>query len=88
MPEEESFHKFPCEFSIKVIGKKTDDFEIAVLSIIRKHFKNLDENAIKTNPSKNSNYLSLTITITAQSKKQLDAVYMDLKDCDEVIMAL
>ena len=34
------------------------------------------------------NYLSITVTIEAISQAQLDAIYQDLTDCPEVIMAL
>jgi len=80
--------KFPCEVFIKVIGKKNDQFELAVLTIIKQHIPNLAEDAIKNTPSKNNNYLSITVRVMAENQEQLDAVYKDLSLCEQVIMAL
>lgn len=79
---------FPCEFPIKIIGKKCDKFEIDVLTIIRKYCKNFTEDAIKQKESKGNNYLAITITITAESKKQLDTIYIALNKCKNVVMTL
>jgi len=38
--------------------------------------------------SKTGKYTSITITITAHSKDQLDAIYLDLTACEHVTMAL
>lgn len=79
---------FPCFFPIKVMGKKHADFEAEIISIVNKHAPNLSEGAIKINESKNGTYISMTITIDAQSKEQLDNIYFDLTACKKVIMAL
>lgn len=79
---------FPCEFVIKVFGNATEDFEVNVLSIIRVHVKDLAEDAIRNRPSKDGKYLALTITITAESREQLDALYRDLSSSPFVLMVL
>jgi uncharacterized protein len=80
--------KFPCQFPIKVMGKARDDFEIAVLDIVHKHFPNLTENSLSTRLSKNGNYMAITITVNAISQDQLDAAYRELSSHDLVVMAL
>ena len=80
--------QFPTEFPIKIMGKKNDEFETAALSIIRTHVPELEQTAITQRVSKNGNYIALTVTITAQSKIQLDAIYQALSDCEHVLMAL
>lgn len=70
--------QFPCDFPIKIIGQSSDAFEIEVLSIIHKHFPDIKESALKSRPSKNGKYQSITVTVLATSKAQLDAVYKDL----------
>lgn len=79
---------FPCEFAIKVFGNKNDEFETTVVSIIRKHYKDLQENAISNRPSKDSKYLAITVTIQAESKAQLDAIYQELSSNPAVLMVL
>ncbi len=85
---EESPLKFPCEFPIKVVGEHCDEFEIAVLTIVRKHIPELAENSITTRMSKKGKYLAITVTVLAQSKAQLDAIYQDLSAHELVMMAL
>jgi len=86
--EPESPFQFPCEFMIKIFGHASDQFELEVLSIIRKHVKDLRENAISVRHSKDGKYLALTIKITAQSKNQLDDIYRELSANPQVLMAL
>lgn len=88
MSNEETLLKFPCEFPIKVMGKATAEFEIFVLSTVRKHVPELSENAIEIRPSKQGNYLSITVTVYAQNKAQLDAIYQELTASKLVLMAL
>ena len=85
---EETLLEFPCQFPIKVMGKASDEFELAVLEIFKRHVPDLAEDAIKQRPSGKGNYLSITVTINATSKAQLDAIYMDLSACEHVTMTL
>lgn len=85
---EETLHKFPCEFSIKSMGLAESDFDALVVGLIRPHVPDLCESAVKTRPSKNGKYLAVTVTITATSKAQLDAIYQDLTDHEKVLMSL
>lgn len=86
--DEESPLKFPCEFPIKAMGKATPELEIAVLEIINRHVPDLGEGAIKTRESRNGNYLSITVTIQARSREQLDAIYMELTSCEHIVFAI
>ena len=79
---------FPCEFSIKVMGLACDTFELAVLSIIKKHVSDLREDAIKTRPSKDGKYISLTITFTATSQAHIDAIYIELSASEHTLFTL
>jgi len=84
----EKLMTFPCEFPIKVVGKKSDQFEVEVFGIIRKYFTSIAPDALQVRPSKNNNYLAITVNVTAQSQQQLDDMYRELSACDLVIMAL
>ncbi len=88
MKDDETLFEFPCEFPIKIMGKANDTFEIEVTQIIRRHVADLSESAIKRRESNKSNYAALTVTITASSREQLDAIYIDLTASEHVIMAL
>ena len=88
MSESTSLLTFPCEFTIKIFGKATLEFESAVVSILRKHVADLSESAIKTNLSKNNKFLSMSVTFIAESKDHLDAIYVDLTTSEHIIMVL
>ena len=88
LEEGETLLKFPCEFPVKAMGLACDELEIAVIEIINRHVDNLAEDALTMRPSKNGKYTAITITITAHSKQQLDAIYMELTACEHVSIAL
>lgn len=84
-----SLIEFPCALTLKVFGKLTDEFKSIVSQIVQKHLDQpLPKSAVSQRYSKNKNYLSLSITIQAQSRQQLDAIYQDLTKEPLVIMAL
>jgi len=85
---EETFFEFPCQFPIKAMGKTNAEFDLLVLEIVRRHSIAVNESEIKSRPSKDGNYLSVTITIEATSKKQLDTIYQALNDHPHVLMTL
>lgn len=84
----ETLLKFPCDFPIKVVGQLSDEFEIAVLGIIRKHLPHFSDSAYQARPSNQGKYLALTITVHVMSKEQLDDIYRDLSSSPHVLMAL
>ena len=85
---EETLFEFPCEFPIKAMGKTCPELEIAVIEIINRHVPDLGEGAVKIRPSSKGNYTAITVTIKAQSKGQLDAIYMELTACELVVYAI
>lgn len=86
--EKETLFEFPCEYPLKVMGRQSDDFRSLVLGIVQKHTGPIPPDKIEERPSKNGNFLSLTCTIEAQSKAQLDAIYRDLTSCERVLYSL
>ena len=85
---EETLLVFPCQFPIKVMGKTSSELDLVVVEIVRRHAPDLHEGTVTTRPSKDGNYLAVTIVIEATSKQQLDAIYQDLSDHPHVLMAL
>ncbi len=85
---EESLLEFPCEFPIKAMGKSDGEFDMVVMEIVRRHAPDVYEHAVKSRQSKDGNYLSVTITIQATSREQLDSIYRDLTGHPQVLMAL
>jgi putative lipoic acid-binding regulatory protein len=80
--------QFPCEFPLKVMGRRNDEFRSLVLGILQKHLGSVASARIEERPSKDGNYLSLTYTFEAQSREQLDALYRELTSCEKVLIVL
>ena len=85
---EETLLRFPTMFPIKAMGRRDDDFAQVVLEIVLKHAPDFDAGTVEMRPSKNGNFLSVTATINAQSKAQLDDIYRALTSHPRVLMAL
>jgi putative lipoic acid-binding regulatory protein len=87
-PTGDTLLEFPCDFPIKIMGQATDEFRSLALGIVTRHFGTLAPDRIEERASSNRRYLSLTCTVRAESKAQLDAVYRDLTSCRQVLVAL
>ena len=85
---QESLIKFPCDFMLKIMGKAEDDFETMVITIVKNHFPTLSEDNIQKKFSKDNQFLSLSVTVYAKSKPQLDALYQDLSSNKKILMVL
>ncbi|RTL52283.1 MAG: DUF493 family protein [Rhodocyclaceae bacterium] len=75
---DETLLEFPCDFPLKIMGATRDGFAQAVVEVVIKHAPDFDAASVEMRPSKAGNYLSLTCTVRATSKAQLDALYMEL----------
>jgi putative lipoic acid-binding regulatory protein len=85
---DDSTLQFPCDFPIKAMGYRTDDFHIVVITIVQRHAPQLDAHKVRVQDSRNGRYRSVTVVVRAKSRDQLDAIYRDLTDNDQVVMAL
>ena len=86
--EQETLLEFPCKFPVKAMGRSEEGFVELVTGIILSHASMFEGEAITTNASANGKYISVTITIEALSKAQLDQIYQGLTDCEQVLVAL
>lgn len=85
---EESLLTFPCDFTIKVFGLKSQEFEETVLMIIHKHIPSFSDTAIQSRESGKNKYVALSITVHVESKTQLDDIYRELSSSPQVLMTL
>lgn len=74
----DSLIEYPSAFPIKVMGVNVDGFVHAVTQVARQHDPGFDASTIELRDSKAGNYLGVTLTVTATSREQLDALYQDL----------
>jgi len=83
-----SLIEYPCEFPIKIFGLQQAGFAQAVLEVVSKHDSNFVAASMEMRASKNARYLSLTCTVHATSREQLDALYRELCDHPSIVMVL
>jgi hypothetical protein len=79
---------FPTAFPIKIMGRREGGFTKAVIEIVLRHAPDFVPGTIETRPSREGKYISLTATVNATSREQLDALYRDLCDHPTVVMVL
>jgi hypothetical protein len=85
---EGSLLDFPCDFPIKVMGRKAPGFAQSVTEIVRRHAPDFDPATVEMRPSRQGRYLSVTCVLRATSRAQLDALYQELCDHPSVVMVL
>ena len=79
MPEQQdTLLEFPCAFPLKIMGLSSDALAQTVLAIVQRHAPDFDGATMEMRASSGGKYVSLTCTITATSKAQLDALYREL----------
>lgn len=76
--ERKTLLEFPCDFPIKIMGARVDDFAQTVLEVVLRHAPDFDAAAMQMRPSSKGNYLAITCTVNATSQAQLDALYIEL----------
>ena len=85
---EETLLEFPCEFPVKAMGRDTPEFHATVRELVEQHTGPLEDHRIQTALSRNAHFVSITITVNAQSQEQLDDIYRAITSHDDVLMAL
>jgi putative lipoic acid-binding regulatory protein len=87
-PARETLLEFPCRFPIKAMGRAGEAFQAIVTHIVRNHAELWPGEPVRSNLSRNGNYVAVTLVVRATSQAQLDAIYQDLTDSPDVLMAL
>ena len=80
--------EFPCVFPIKIMGRRQDGFAQTIADIVVRHAPDFDPATLEMRTSSAGNYLSLTATVNATSRQQLDDLYRDLVAQPMVAMVL
>ncbi|MFA7292351.1 MAG: DUF493 domain-containing protein [Rhodocyclaceae bacterium] len=74
----ETLLEFPCDFPIKIMGLANAALAQAVLEVVLRHDPGFDGATMEMRASSGGKYVSLTCTVQATSKPQLDALYTEL----------
>jgi putative lipoic acid-binding regulatory protein len=78
---------FPCEYSMRVVGFASPDFESYVKSTVMKHSADFNGKT-KIKWSKNKKFQSIYLSIYAISEEQLKLIFEDLKKNKQVQIVL
>jgi len=88
MMKGESVIEYPTDFPIKVMGRREPRLVQIIVDIVRRHAPDFDPATVEMRTSKKNSYLSVTCTVRATSRVQLDALYQELCDHPLVVMVL
>jgi putative lipoic acid-binding regulatory protein len=80
--------QFPCDFPIKVMGVGGCGFQVLVLELVRRHAPDLDATRVRIRDSRAGRYQSVTVTVNARDRAQLDAIYQDLGEHPRIKLVL
>jgi putative lipoic acid-binding regulatory protein len=70
--------RFPCDFPIKIMGPRAEGFAQTVVDIVLRHAPDFRPETVEMRASGSGNYLSVTCTVRAASRQQLDELYREL----------
>ncbi|GHU37752.1 UPF0250 protein [Betaproteobacteria bacterium] len=70
--------EFPCDFPLKVMGLADGALAQIVFGIVQRHAPDFDGASMEMRASSSGKYVSLTCTINATSRAQLDALYREI----------
>jgi uncharacterized protein len=76
--EKTSVIEYPSDFPIKIMGEMQDDFAQTISELVLQHDPHFDASKMEMRPSSKGKYLSLTVTVRATSREQLDNLYLAL----------
>ncbi len=74
----ESLIDYPSDFPIKVVGVMHDEFAQTIVEVVTVHDPEFHAGKVEMRPSSAGTYLSLTLTVRATSREQLDDLYRAL----------
>jgi putative lipoic acid-binding regulatory protein len=84
----EELLKFPVDYPIKVVGRRSDTLRATIDSIVKQHVPDLDPSQISERASKEQHFISITYTINAKSREQVVALATALQASKDVIMLI
>ena len=80
--------EFPCKYPIKVLGEAHPDLNQHVIDVMNRHASTITDSDLSAKNSSKGKWQSITVTIIATGKPQLDAIFADLKTSARVKMVL
>jgi len=70
--------EFPCDYPIKVLGRRVDEFDEIIFAVIERHSPGFDRHSTTVKASSKGTFTSVTVTINATGPEQLDQLHQEL----------
>ncbi|MGC8521332.1 MAG: YbeD family protein [Steroidobacteraceae bacterium] len=80
--------EFPTDYPIKIIGRPSDEFRARVHAVVLRHAPELEAERVSERLSGNGNFLSISYTLLAESREQVEALTAELQACEGVMMLI
>ena len=87
MRDSDTLLEFPCSFPIKVMGPDPKAIRKVLDQVLIEHASD-NEESISLRASSKGRFVSITVTIEAHSKTQLDSIYRALSSSDHILVTL
>jgi putative lipoic acid-binding regulatory protein len=87
MTDSDTLLEFPCSFPIKVMGPDPKAIRTVLDQVLREYAPDSEE-SISLRESSKGRFVSITVTIEAHSKTQLDSIYQALSSSEHILVVL
>jgi putative lipoic acid-binding regulatory protein len=81
-----TLEQFPCVYTFKIFGRRSETFVDRVRGIIAATLGALPGDAVSVRESSRGRYVSVTVLVEVETPDQLERVYADLRADDEVLL--
>lgn len=88
MTDTDTLLDFPCFFPIKVMGSDPQAIREVLDRVLGEHAPNTPDENIVIRASSKGRFVSITATIQAYSKNQLDSIYRELTASEHILVVL
>ena len=84
----ETYHKFPCEYTFKAIGRNPEGFVRSVVEAVAEELGVSDDPPHSVKKTPNGRHISVTLTPLVESPQHVINVYNRLQALDDLVMLM
>ena len=85
---QEHLWEFPCVHNLKIMGPSHHPLETIVIEIMSKHAPDFDPSTMRSKQSGSGKYISITAEVRFTHKEQVEAVFLELHQREEISLTL
>jgi putative lipoic acid-binding regulatory protein len=79
---------YPCKFPLKAVGLNEDGFFEMVVETVSRHIPGLEGYHFSSRYSNQDKYISVSVTFIAESREQVDSLYLEMSENKKILMIL